>query len=121
MLPKVNILTMLTDEEIYETIKQITNKYKLFECQACADEIKKWLQENNISATYIKLVAHHSDFIISKRVGYHQSITLNGIHYGIEIKGTVFDNLPNTGLSKQAWLNDFESLHDITIEESKIE
>ena len=63
------------------------------------------------------LRTYSNDFMISNRVGGHMSITQNGCHYGIEVSGYVFDNLPQTGITKQAWLNDFESIDDILIEE----
>lgn len=99
---------MWTEDEIYKNLITIAEKYRIFQCQECADEMRCWLKSYNISGVYIKINAHSSDFIVSERVGGDIAITQNGIHYGIGIQGKVFDNLPNTGIPKQDWLNDFE-------------
>ncbi|MEG4801264.1 papain fold toxin domain-containing protein [Microcoleus sp. ARI1-B5] len=39
-----------------------------------------------------------------------ESITLNGQHYGVEVQGLVFDNLSVTGITREDWLNDFQSI-----------
>lgn len=109
---------MWTDYEIYAYLTEITKKYGIFQCQACADEIQHWLEQHNINGIYIKISAYVSDFIVSERVGGSTTITKNGIHYGIEVSGKVFDNLPNTGISKQAWLNDFECIGGFEITET---
>ncbi|MCC3417610.1 MAG: hypothetical protein JGK24_11960 [Microcoleus sp. PH2017_29_MFU_D_A] len=31
-------------------------------------------------------------------------------HYGIEVQGLVFDNLSVTGITREDWLNDFQSI-----------
>jgi hypothetical protein len=77
----------------------------------------QWLQDRKLKGVYIKLTRRESDFMISKRVGGHTAITQNGCHYGVEAFGKVFDNLPDTGVSKQMWLNDFECLGSFDIEE----
>ncbi|BAY27717.1 hypothetical protein NIES2100_75420 [Calothrix sp. NIES-2100] len=66
----------------------------------------------NCTALLIKIqTAFGEDYIISKRLesqGINDSITLNGTHYGMEVKDRVFDNLSIQGLSVRDWLNDFE-------------
>ena len=50
------------------------------------------------------------DYIVGDRlarIGVPDSITNNGIHYGVNIRGQVFDNLSTTGLQLEDWLNDF--------------
>lgn len=37
----------------------------------------------------------------------NESITTNGQHYGVEVRGQVFDNLSEQGLSREDWLKDF--------------
>ena len=105
-----------SDKEVFQRITEIANQYELLECQACAEAICAWLKGHNITAIYIKITARYTDFIISKRVGENFSITFNGIHYGTEVRNKVFDNLPNTGLSRKDWLDDFESLGGFDIE-----
>lgn len=55
--------------------------------------------------------------MISARVGGHRSITQNGCHHGVEVDGQVFDNLPQTGITKAAWLDDFESMDGFDVSE----
>ena len=37
----------------------------------------------------------------------NDSITENGIHYGVEVYGLVFDNLSSYGLPRDQWVADF--------------
>jgi hypothetical protein len=37
----------------------------------------------------------------------NESITTNGKHYGVEVRGRVFDNLSVQGMRREDWLNDF--------------
>ena len=55
----------------------------------------------------------NEDFILSDRQeqqGCSETITENGIHYGIEVYGKIFDNLSKQGLSPADWVKDFTSL-----------
>ncbi|WP_371819482.1 papain fold toxin domain-containing protein [Tolypothrix sp. PCC 7910] len=55
--------------------------------------------------------AFGEDYIISTRLenqGITDSIMLNGIHYGVEVKDRIFDNLSIQGLTVKDWLNYFE-------------
>ena len=108
----------MTFDAIYAQLRQLAEQYQLFQCQTCADDLQHWLKMHHILGVYIKIVARNGDFIISERVGSDISITQNGCHYGIEVAGKVFDNLPNSGLTKQEWLSDFECVGGFEIEES---
>lgn len=47
---------------------------------------------------------------MSKRLesrGINESITLNGKHYGVEVRGLVFDNLSTEGMIREYWIKDF--------------
>jgi hypothetical protein len=46
---------MLTDQEIYEQVFSIASRYEIFQCQACADEIQRWLQRRGIHGVHIKI------------------------------------------------------------------
>ncbi|MCX6044777.1 MAG: hypothetical protein NT075_06655 [Chloroflexi bacterium] len=108
----------MSTDEIYKSLTEIANTYGIFQCQACANEMQQWLVNHNINGVYIRISTHASNFIVSERVGGYTTITENGIHYGIEVYGQVFDNLPNTGISRQAWLNDFECIGDFEVVET---
>jgi hypothetical protein len=109
---------MLTDSQIHESLARIAKKYRIFQCEECAEEMRHWLEGHNIQGTYIRINALGSDFIVSERVGGDTAITKNGIHCGIETHGKVYDNLPNSGLSRQAWLNDFDCIGGFEIRET---
>lgn len=50
-------------------------------------------------------------YILSQRLeslGIMESITDNGIHYGVEVLGRVFDNLSSEGMIVEEWLADFD-------------
>ncbi len=108
---------MPTDQEIHEKVFSIASRYGIFQCQACADEIQQWLQKRGIHGVSIKITTRMNDFMISERVGSHTTITQNGCHYGVEVRGKVFDNLPQTGIPKQDWLDDFECIGGFDVEE----
>jgi hypothetical protein len=102
----------LSDEEVYLEIGKIVVRYKILECGECSRAVLEWLRENRLKGTLLKLRTkfRDEDFILSERMirrGVNESITANGIHYGVEIKGQVFDNLSPMGLSREEWINDF--------------
>lgn len=110
---------MKTQEEVWQNISQIVAGYPLLECSRCAISVMEWLKANGIEGKILRLKTKRRSevFIISDwrsqreahRYGSNESITENGIHYGVEVFGKVFDNLSTEGLSREAWLNDFHS------------
>lgn len=108
----------MTRSEIYTTLVMIAADYDIYQCEACADAIQHWLIRHGLPGIRLLLRTRGYDFMISERVGGHMSITQNGCHYGIEVLGWVFDNLPQTGIPKQAWLDDFDSIDGFDVYES---
>ena len=107
-------------EEIYQELIQIASKFPLLACDQSARAMLRWLIENQIPATVLKLRTKRrgEQFISSDRGNPNQSITENGTHYGIEVLGLVFDNFSTKGLTRQEWLQDFHCPSDeFTIEE----
>ena len=105
-------MSLLSDEEIYQKIGKIVAKFDIFECYECAQTVMQWLQENRIKAKVLRLKTRYQDedYILSDRLlcqGVSDSITINGKHYGVEVRGKVFDNLSSQGMSREDWLNDF--------------
>lgn len=100
----------MSEEEIYQQIAQIVRRYKLLECAECATTIKEWLKANQINGIHLKLkLLGRGLFIVSQRwQDGHTPITQNGTHYGIEVRGKVFDNLSTFGLTREEWLADFD-------------
>nr|WP_202895864.1 papain fold toxin domain-containing protein [Iningainema tapete] len=103
---------MLSDDKIYQKIGKIVAQFDLYKCDECAIAVMQWLQENGIEGKVIliKTKKRKEYYILSTRLerrGINQSITLNGKHYGVEVRGQVFDNLSTDGLTREDWINDF--------------
>jgi hypothetical protein len=81
-----------SNQAIWDELGQIINTFSLLECDKCAIAMTQWLEQKNIPYKILRLkTKRRSDFyIISARVSTHESITENGIHYGVEIFGKVF-------------------------------
>lgn len=77
--------------------------------------LRQWLKQRGIQGKLWRLSTRydHEDFILSNRLeqqGCSESITENGVHYGVEVFGKIFDNLSRQGLSQADWIEDFTSL-----------
>jgi hypothetical protein len=101
-----------SDEQVYWAIARIIQPFDILECAECARAILKWVKGNNIEGVVLKLRTRYrdEDFIVSRRLearGMTESVTANGTHYGVEVRGLVFDNLSVRGMSRLDWINDF--------------
>jgi hypothetical protein len=102
-------MSQLSDDDIYQEVGKIVANFRILKCDECAQAVMQWLAENNIEGIIKIQTAYGEDYIISTRLesqGIIDSITLNGIHYGVEVKERVFDNLSTEGLLREDWLND---------------
>lgn len=102
-------MVKLTDSQIYQEIGNIVSQFELYQCYECARAVMQWLTGNEIEGKMIELKTryHDEDYIISDRLGNDESITINGKHYGVEVRGRVFDNLSPNGMIRDDWLKDF--------------
>ena len=102
-------MNQFSKEEIYQEIGKIISKFNNLECDLCAREIQKFLNLNQIKNKILKLKTKRANdfFIISNRFSVNESITYNGIHYGVEVQGLVFDNLSTQGMTRKQWEKDF--------------
>jgi hypothetical protein len=80
--------------------------------------LENWLKEQGIAGKYLTIKGG-GDFIVSDRYGGETAISQNGYHYGVETRGLVFDNVPNTGLPRGSWLGDFDSIGGIQLESER--
>ncbi|NEP11781.1 MAG: hypothetical protein F6K14_16530 [Symploca sp. SIO2C1] len=101
--------------DLHEAIGNLVIRFPLLHCEECASTLKQWLKQRGISGKLWRLTTRydHEDFILSGRLekqGCTESITENGVHYGVEVFGKIFDNLSSQGLSPEDWVNDFSSL-----------
>ncbi|MBW4476356.1 MAG: hypothetical protein KME54_05645 [Tolypothrix brevis GSE-NOS-MK-07-07A] len=105
-------MSQLSDDDIYQEVGKIVANFRILKCYECAQAVMQWLAKNGIEGRVIKIqTAYGEDYIISTRLesqGIIDSITLNGIHYGVVVKERVFDNLSTEGLPTEDWLNDFQ-------------
>lgn len=106
-----------SDEELYQAVGTITRQFPLLKCHECAIAIRSWLNRRQIPNKIWKISTQNSDedFILSDRLeqqGITDSITDNGIHYGIEVRGKIFDNLSPNGMTLEEWVRDFHSISD---------
>jgi hypothetical protein len=101
----------LSDEEIYQKIGKIVEPFKRLECFECAQAVLSWLKQNRVQGTLLKLRTKYRDeFIMGsrwERLGSTESISTNGVHYGVEVRDKIFDNLSSEGLTREAWIDDF--------------
>jgi Papain fold toxin 2 len=105
------------DEDIFLAVGTITRQFPLLKCHECAIAIKHWLTRRNIPSKVWKISTRYADedFILSNRLerqGIIASITDNGVHYGVEVYGQVFDNLSPQGMAIEDWVREFHSLSD---------
>ena len=119
LLQEVHFLTGFPEDlaitELYEAIGNLVIQFPLLHCEECAKTLKKWLKQHKIRGKIWRLSTRYDneDFILSDRLeqqGCAEPITENGVHYGVEIFGKIFDNLSRQGLSPDDWINDFTSL-----------
>ncbi|MBN3925382.1 papain fold toxin domain-containing protein [Nostoc sp. NMS4] len=101
--------------ELYEAIGNIVIRFPLLHCLECAGTLKRWLKKRGLPGKLWRISTRydHEDFILSDRLeqqGCSESITENGVHYGVEVYGKIFDNLSRLGLSPENWVKDFPSL-----------
>lgn len=99
-------------DEIWQRIGQITVAYPLLECDKCAISVSRWLERWEVEGRILRLRTKRRSevFITSCCVGGNKSITENGTHYGVEVRGKVFDNLSAEGLLHGEWIKDFRCL-----------
>lgn len=105
------------DEEVHAKLREIGKRYKVFECTNCAQEMRTWLTKNKIQGISLTLKSgSEKGFVVSNRYkGGNSPISLNRMHYGIEARGLVFDNLPSTGMPREEWLKDFDAIGGVGI------
>lgn len=103
------------NEDIYREVSTIVSQFQLYQCEEAIQAVVEWLEARDMKGTILRIRTQYDweDYILSQRLesqGITESITLNGQHYGIEVQGLVFDNLSVTGITREDWLNDFQSI-----------
>ena len=109
--------------EIHQAIGNLVIRFPLLHCQECAKTLKQWLKQRKIPGKLWRLstIYDNEDFILSEltsqrlryrleKQGCFETITENGVHYGVEVFGKIFDNLSRQGLYPDDWIQDFTSL-----------
>jgi hypothetical protein len=115
----VHCLTNDADDSVIanleEAIGDLVFCFPILHCEECAKTLKRWLKQRGIPGKLWRLSTQYDyeDFILSDRLeqqGCSETITENGVHYGVEVYGKIFDNLSREGLSTEDWVQDFTSL-----------
>ncbi len=106
-------MSQLSREEIFLELGKIVQNFDIYKCADCANAVMEWLKENDIEGKIIKIKTptRKEQYILSQRLerlGISESITDNGVHYGVEVLGRVFDNLSVEGMIFEEWLADFD-------------
>ena len=115
MLFLYNLPDDLAIAEIHQAIGNLVIRFPLLHYQECAKTLKQWLKQRKIPGNLWRLstIYDNEDFILSYRLekqGCFETITENGVHYGVEVFGKIFDNLSRQGLYPDDWIQDFTSL-----------
>lgn len=115
MLFLKNLPDDLDIAQIHQAIGNLVIRFPLLHCQECAKTLKQWLKQRKIPGKLWRLstIYDNEDFILSNRLekqGCFETITENGVHYGVEVFGKIFDNLSRQGLYADDWIKDFTSL-----------
>ena len=115
MLFLYNLPDDLAIIEIHQAIGNLVIRFPLLHCQECAKTLKQWLKQRKIPGKLWRLstIYDNEDFILSERLekqGCFETITENGVHYGVEVFGKIFDNLSRQGLYPDDWIQNFTSL-----------
>jgi len=101
--------------ELDEAIGNFVIRFPLLHCEECANTLKQWLKQRGIHGKLWRLSTKYDneDFILSDRLeqqGCSETITENGVHYGVEVFEKIFNNLSRQGLCPDDWSKDFTSL-----------
>jgi len=97
---------------------QAAKGFAVLQCQECAENIKKALQDTGHQGQLIRIrgVADRDFMICFSYDGGKTTITQNGRHVGVGVGDFVFDNLHPTGFPFDDWLKDFDAPGGIMIE-----
>lgn len=99
----------------------ITIKHGRLACLQCAEELSDAFATAGIESRMVKLEAqakHTRGWIHMKDVNFPfpfamphgvDSISENGAHYGVEVYGTVYDNIFKSGIAEADWPLQFEA------------
>ena len=106
-----------SDEDLYQAVGTITRQFPLLKCHECVIAIRSWLSRRQVPSKIWKISTKNDDedFIVSDRLeqqGITDSMTDNGVHYGVEVRGQIFDNLSPEGMALEDWVQDFHSISD---------
>ena len=104
---------------------EITHKYGHLQCMQCAEELRDELIRANLKGSILKLEAsakHTRGWIYMRNDQFQfpfamkpgqKWISDNGTHYGVEVFGTVYDNIFRNGISRADWPLQFESAGEL--------
>lgn len=86
-------------------IEKISENYKntKYKCKEFAKSLQSLMQQNGLSGEKVTIESKVSDNLYSTKYG---NISNNGIHEGIKVEDTMYDNLNPNGINYNEWLED---------------
>lgn len=86
-------------------IEKISENYKntKYKCKEFAKSLQSLMQQNGLSGEKVTIESKVSDNLYSTKYG---NISNSGIHEGIKVEDTMYDNLNPNGINYNEWLED---------------
>ena len=96
---------------------QAAQGFKLLECEACVQKIKKALAASGHGGKLVEIRgAGGRDFMVClSHDGGQTTITQNGRHLGVLVGDIMFDNLHPNGIHFDLWLKDFDAIGGVVV------
>lgn len=88
---------------------KIAEKYDLFECDSCANEIASSLKSKGIKGKVLELDAGGPINVWHDGLG--TNISTNGRHWAVEVDGMIIDNIHKQGIPKAQWKEQFHTIY----------
>jgi RHS repeat-associated protein len=103
ILPKSKAIN---NSDIVRGLNGLAGAYGLYQCHKAANALKKYLQNLKKNGAIIQLTFPSKSFVLSNK-SIRQSISTNGIHFGVLYKGRVYCNIYPNGLPEFIWIKSF--------------
>lgn len=100
----------MTSGNLPEELCEIAQTFQIYECVLCAEALRQFLEERNLSGKQISLFTGSTEdpFCNIYHEGLQKNISINGRHEAIAImiggQETVFDNIHPAGIPRAHWL-----------------
>ena len=114
-------------ESVKEIASRVTAKYGVNRCKPCAEELRDELKKASHNGSILQMKTNGGrGFIVMKDPNFplpfpveeNGAISETGLHFGVEVGGTVYGNIFRVGTSRSNWENSFDcDVHVFTVTE----